>query len=301
MKWKDFHTDINKNKNFLSFVNPTISLNNNATIFTIGSCFARNIEDILKEYFVFPVRSYRGRSEEYRAPRARGILNKFTPRTILRELEWLEACLKNEAVFDDITSDFFLFKKNDGACIDIGLRQFVSVSTDRFFERRKEILNLYSQLSSSHAIILTLGNLEQWYWNNKPAEQAPTNLELKRSGSWSVKFDTFDHVLNDLEKIIGTLVAINPNLKIILTVSPVPMERTFQDKHIVLANMEGKINLWQSAQAMSQKNKNVYYFPSYEMINSLGPIAMESRDWRHVKNGFVTAVCGAFLKFSSKS
>jgi hypothetical protein len=61
---------------------------------------------------------------------------------------------------------------------------------------------------------------------------------------------------------------INPKLKIILTVSPVPLTATNSGKHVLIATMQSKSILRAVAGQLSDEYSYIDYFPSYEIINS---------------------------------
>ena len=58
----------------------------------------------------------------------------------------------------------------------------------------------------------------------------------------------------------------NPSLRIILTVSPVPLVATATENHVVAATVYSKSVLRVAAEMASQSVPNLAYFPSYEII-----------------------------------
>ena len=58
----------------------------------------------------------------------------------------------------------------------------------------------------------------------------------------------------------------NPKLKILLTVSPVPMTATATDKHVLAANTYLKSLLRTVAGELSDAHPDIDYFPGYEMV-----------------------------------
>jgi hypothetical protein len=135
-------------------------------------------------------------------------------------------------------------------------------------------------------------------YGDEPVEHAPIDRQMLHDDKFRFFLQTDEGVLEEISQTIETIEKVNPDIQIILSVSPVPMERTFQKKHVVIANLEGKISLVKAAKELSTQKDNIYYFPSYEMVSSLGHQAMEA-DWRHVKNEVVDAVAACFMTFSS--
>jgi hypothetical protein len=60
----------------------------------------------------------------------------------------------------------------------------------------------------------------------------------------------------------------NPNIRFILTVSPVPLTATKSNNHVLVATMESKSILRAVAGQLMTNNTHIDYFPSYEIINS---------------------------------
>ena len=80
----------------------------------------------------------------------------------------------------------------------------------------------------------------------------------------------------------------------VVTVSPVPLERTFSDQDIVVANCEGKSTLRAVLGEFSRMYDDVIYFPAYEMVTALGEIAYIPGDLRHIKKSVVDMIIQTF-------
>ena len=77
---------------------------------------------------------------------------------------------------------------------------------------------------------------------------------------------TYEDVCADLEDFIARINTINPGVRIILTVSPVPLTATYTDEHVLVATSLSKAILRAVCGMMVSKHESVHYFPSYEMI-----------------------------------
>lgn len=111
-----------------------------------------------------------------------------------------------------------------------------------------------------------------------------------------VNFSLSDTV-NDLEQFLARLREINPSAQVILTVSPVPLVATASGGHVLSATTYSKSVLRVAAEEISRNNKNVEYFPSYEIIT--GGFARGvyfADDLRSVTEAGVSHVMGVFLK-----
>lgn len=76
------------------------------------------------------------------------------------------------------------------------------------------------------------------------------------------------HVRADLEAFITRVRTINPAMRFLLTVSPVPLMATMTDQHVVAATMYSKSVLRAVAGVVAERYRFVDYFPSYEIIAS---------------------------------
>tara|TARA_R110001583_G_scaffold158168_1_gene310091 strand:- start:985 stop:2055 length:1071 start_codon:yes stop_codon:yes gene_type:complete len=78
----------------------------------------------------------------------------------------------------------------------------------------------------------------------------------------------FNQIINNLSQTMELMRDVNPDLKFILTVSPVPLTATKSGKHVAVATMASKSILRAVADQLSTNRGYVDYFPSYEIINS---------------------------------
>lgn len=76
-----------------------------------------------------------------------------------------------------------------------------------------------------------------------------------------------DEILRDFDAIMQRLNAENPDIQVILTVSPVSLTATaLPDSHALVANTYTKSTLRSVAGEASRRWDNVDYFPSYELV-----------------------------------
>lgn len=79
---------------------------------------------------------------------------------------------------------------------------------------------------------------------------------------------SFPDILRNLRAALRLAREMNPGLKVILTVSPVPLTATMSGKHVLVASSGSKSILRAVADQAETAMKDVAYFPSYEIINS---------------------------------
>ena len=76
-----------------------------------------------------------------------------------------------------------------------------------------------------------------------------------------------EEVINSLEGIYDLLTKhVLSDFKIMLSVSPVPLQNTFRDMDVITANMFSKSLLRTAAEIFSSKHENIDYLPIYESV-----------------------------------
>lgn len=106
---------------------------------------------------------------------------------------------------------------------------------------------------------------------------------------------SFAENLAVMERLVDLITAQKPEAKIFVTVSPVPLKRTFSGEDIFVANMVSKTTLRAALAQLVQNRPNVIYFPSYEAVMAEGAAAWEA-DGRHVRRAVVEAITTAFVQ-----
>jgi hypothetical protein len=79
---------------------------------------------------------------------------------------------------------------------------------------------------------------------------------------------TVPEIERDLTGLITKIDTVNPYARIILTVSPVPLIATYENRHVLVSTTYSKAALRVAADAAERSFHNVTYFPSYEIITS---------------------------------
>jgi hypothetical protein len=73
-------------------------------------------------------------------------------------------------------------------------------------------------------------------------------------------------VLADLQQFWSLLRSINPRARLVLTVSPVPLNATASPDHVLVATVRSKSVLRAVAADLADDHDDIHYFPSYEII-----------------------------------
>lgn len=270
-------------------------------IATLGSCFAqhlaRHIQDSGFNYLVTePLRIGDEQTEISSA-----MAHQFSARygniyTVRQALQLLDRANGWEPL-DDVW-------EHDGRFYD-AFRQKVfpngfATINDLAEERKIHLMKVSEVVTKSSVVVFTLGLTEAWISRQDGAVYpiAPGVVAGTMNESlYSFKNFTFDEVKNDLEAWCVRLRTINPTIRILLTVSPVALNATFENQNVWNATTYSKSVLRASAGEIANKLPYVDYFPSYEIITC--PL-MQGRyfedDMREVKEIGVRHVMRVFEK-----
>lgn len=249
-------------------VDPKFSLESVEKVFTIGSCFARNIEEHFHTLgYLVPTLDFKVPPVEWPG-RPSGILNKYTPASIYQELEWTLRALgkdQEDPIFCEHALDF-----EDGQTIDLELAGFVKVTRSRARERRVQVRDMFAHAFSADVVTLTLGLAEAW-WDNlrqRHVQQMPPIEAIKlHPGRFAFEMLSFEKARRFTQQTLDLLVKHGkPGLKIFLTTSPVPLGHSFTGDDILVSNSHAKAVLRAVCGELSSMYPQVAYFPSYECV-----------------------------------
>ena len=140
--------------------------------------------------------------------------------------------------------------------------------------------------------VLTLGLTEVWRntANGMVITQAPP--EGERDG-FRFEESTYEQNYDNMQRVCSLVKSAYPQKRIIVTVSPVPLNRTFTRNDVVVANAESKSILRAVAARLAKEMDNVTYWPSYE-IALARDLFLE--DGRHVRADGINMIVDQFLK-----
>ena len=149
-------------------------------------------------------------------------------------------------------------------------------------------------LLQAEVFVLTLGMNEVWRLKSSGAVLSRAPWRLSSELVEPVVLSVEDN-LKELQKMLDLWRLYNPNVKIILSVSPVPLHATFRarESHVVTANCHSKSVLRVVAEEFCRSNHNVFYFPSFETVMYCTPNAWQD-DQRHVASCAVDNVMRLF-------
>ncbi|WBH16396.1 GSCFA domain-containing protein [Sphingomonas radiodurans] len=189
----------------------------------------------------------------------------------------------------------------DGKVVDPvrpGLRYAARSNREFTVLTRRHLRAVKVALKQCTVFIFTLGLTEAW------VSKADGAVFPACPGTIAGTFDperhafhnfTIDEVRDDLDALVAEFREINPNARIILTVSPVPLVATATNRHVVAATTYSKAVLRVAAEHAT-RHPNVVYFPAYEIVtSSAAPESFFEPDRRNVSKAAVDTVMEAFL------
>ena len=241
-------------------------------IATAGSCFAQHISRMLAaegfQYFVTetaPATS--GAENENFGTFSARFGNIYTIRQLLQLFDrsyglWVPK---------DIS-----WKRVDGALVDpfrpqIQQGGFATVEALEE-DRAAHLAAVREMFEDCDVFIFTLGLTEGWK-SDQDGAVFPTAPGVVGTGTGKYAFENFrlGNMVDDLKKFLTKLRVVNRAVRVILTVSPVPLVATYEPRHVLLSTTYSKAALRVVAEIVTASLRNVAYFPSYEIIT--GPQA----------------------------
>jgi hypothetical protein len=175
------------------------------------------------------------------------------------------------------------------------------ISKNAVLTDRKNHENIVKELFlNADVLVFTLGLTETWIRKSDAAilPIAPGVVAGKYDENlYEFKNFSFQETYESLLLLLNRLQAVNSNCKVLLTVSPVPLAATYEQKHIAVASMASKATLRAVAEQITQTYSHVEYFPSFEIFFTPGIGAgYFEYDARHVKPEGVAHAMRLFQK-----
>ena len=238
-------------------------------ILSLGSCFADEIGQLL-EYNKFSV-----------LVNPLGII--FNPVSISKTISY---CLKNEMPSDDS------YLENQGLFSNYNMHSHVSGTDMELFKLKvKKILSETADfLFQADWLFLSFGT--SIVYRRKDNGEIVANCHKIPSKNFVREFLEIDQVVQSIKSLIQNTTERNPNLKVILTVSPIRhLKESLEDNSISKSILRIACNKLCDM-------KNVEYFPAYEIVLD------DLRDYRFFKQDLLhpnqTAIDYVWDKFMGR-
>lgn len=275
-------------------IEPPFKIETGAKVFTIGSCFARNIEEYFDVLgFELPTLGIKARREEW-AGRPNGILDKYNPPSILHAVEWArEIYLRDDKMRPSDLAELTL-EVGEDQVVDLQLAGFVPVTRARHRQRRAQVYQVYRELFTADSVMITLGMTECWkdLETGKYIDGAPLTRQML---PFADRFEFHNLDMNAavgfIDQAFSLIREVNRDAKFVLTTSPVPLIRTFTGTSCVSANGYSKSTLRSACGVLDQRwGDELFYFPSYEIVSGARSWDFWQRDCQHLKSGAVAQI-----------
>lgn len=240
---------------------------------TCGSCFAQHIGKRLNRrgYAYMDVEpAPRGMSGAEASALGYGIYsarygNVYTSRQLL---QLFHRAFGNQQ-FDE------LWQNSDGRYIDPFRPNLCgSGETDAGVVRTEQAAHLArvrQMFENLDVFVFTMGLTETWA-NRQTGAVYPIcpGVTAGRFDPTQHEFLNLDYatILDEMEKFLTALADVNPKARVLLTVSPVPLTATAEDRHVLVSTMASKAILRAVADALYHRHGHVDYFPSYDIVMS---------------------------------
>lgn len=239
------HISLSKNiKNVIDY---------NSKVILLGSCFSDNI------------------GKKLRYHKFQSVLNPFG---ILFHPKAIESVIKNAITKKEYTEeDVFFFNER---------WQSFTTHSKLSASSKEEALNQLNQgsalintaLKSSTHIIITLGT--SWVYRFLASGKIVANCHKVPQHKFKKELLPITEINKSLSSIISLVRKVNPNINFIFTISPV---RHLRDGFI--ENQQSKSHLISALHQIIKNQKNIFYFPSYEIMMD------ELRDYRFYKEDMI--------------
>lgn len=248
-------------------------------IFTMGSCFALEIRHELRRrgFDVFP------KYDEIEFDQTTQILDSLPDRdninhydtfTIRQEVELAfgqspDSHYRPEDFWEIRDSAINKVMRSDAVYQDPYRKNIYASDPPGILDVSKKLgAKIREGLMEADVYIFTLGLIESWLntTNGLYVCSYPGTGGGGGAPQTVLHVGTFQENYENLKRVCDLIFGSFPQKHIILTVSPVALERTFRDMDVVVANMESKTLLRAAAGQICREYPNVHYLPSFELF-----------------------------------
>jgi hypothetical protein len=266
--------------------NNDLKITKKMKIITIGSCFAQALYNWL------------GNNGYNRLPHKWGVV--YTPKNIYQIISYSvdPASWAPLEKFWYIDGKYYdPYRKSDDHTGAMFIGDTESKALNNLKNHYLESGNLFKK---ADVVVFTYGLTELWQniIDNKAFYAIPFP-EVYDSSKHEFYNLTYNDVYTYTKYIVDLLSEFNTNIKILFSVSPVPISVSFRE-HIgpYIATQYSKSVLHAVVLRIVEEYKNVYYMPSYEIVRS-NPLKYYKEDGRHVNQEAINTIMSVFTKLYS--
>lgn len=271
------------------------------TVFTIGSCFAERIRIAMAEQGLTvgpPMETIPMDPDAYRIDSLpkRPHMNYYNSFTIRQEFE------RHIGQWQQAPGDYWVLPKDPiwggSQVLQDPYRRAIFARTPEALARAVAHCDaaIDAGIRAATVFFMTLGMAEVFVnrTSGKVACQKPGYAGGAGEDETDFHMSDYTENLDNMSRVVEIINEVRPGARIVVTVSPVGLARTFGDNDILVANTEGKSILRAALGALARKYDNVTYFPSYEIVMGNAPLSFREDDGRHVANWVVGRIVQTF-------
>jgi len=239
------HISLSKNiKNLIDY---------NSKVILLGSCFSDNI------------------GKKLRYHKFQSVLNPFG---ILFHPKAIESVIKNVITKKEYTEEDVFFFNERWQSFTTHSKLSASSKEEALNQLNQASALINTALKSSTHIIITLGT--SWVYRFLASGKIVANCHKVPQHKFKKELLPITEINKSLSSIISLVRKVNPNINFIFTISPV---RHLRDGFI--ENQQSKSHLISALHQIIKNQKNIFYFPSYEIMMD------ELRDYRFYKEDMI--------------
>lgn len=272
-------------------------------VMTIGSCFALEIRAALRKrgFDVYPKYddiAFDPQTQKLAKLPERDDINHYNTFTIRAEFE--RALRGQRLQLDDFVRYSAIWRRVLGGADselwqDPYRKHVYANSGEAILDLSYKIdLCMREAIERSDIYVITLGLTEVWRkdTNGLVVNQTPDREMDARAPGFTFERSSYEQNYENVRTTCALVAERFPEKKIILTVSPVALGRTYSGNDIIVANMESKCTLRAVAAAITKEFDNVIYWPSFEIAMARD---LYQEDGRHVTIEGVASIVHQFL------
>ena len=226
---------------------------------------------------------------------AANFFNKYSIHSVTNEIRWAveRETFPGEALIYPLGKGRYCDSQLGMAKLEFPMEEILAF--------RHRYLDAMAQVLDADVVIVTLGYVETWYdreldlfLNVSP----PAPLIKAFPERFEFRVLSYQQIMDGLEELYQLLLKHRKKpLKMLVTVSPVPLLSTFRDMDVLVANAYSKSVQRAALDEFTRDKAGVDYFPSYEFVTLSNPkIAWSRGDYRHVSPDVVNRIMAAVLE-----
>lgn len=250
---------------------PKFQISTTDRVSTAGSCFAQHLSQHLRKagfsYFVPESGSHLPPNEQ-QALQYGTFSARYGNIYTVRQLRQLF-----EEAFHQKSPEVPFWTRADGRLADprrpnVQPEGFPSLEALQA-DRQIHLSHVRTVFLESDVFVFTLGLTE--VWRHRLSGEVYPLAPGVTAGDYDPALYEFanlslEEIQNDLLWFLSALKEINPGVRVLLSVSPVPLIATYENRHVLVSNTLSKAVLRVAAQGAIEAFPWVDYFPSYELF-----------------------------------